>query len=84
MRDARGELMIHSLRAFSGINSLLEDKQIGLVWAIQSMISHKIANVCLEIEASELAGVVDRPGAWPAFRAYGIELQSVLNNIIGV
>ena len=73
--------MIHSRRAFSGINSLLEDKQIGLVWAIQSILSHKIANVCLEIEASELVGVVNRPGAWPAFREYGIELQSVLNNI---
>ncbi|KAG2332536.1 hypothetical protein Bca52824_003716 [Brassica carinata] len=70
VRDARGEVLMHSRRrAFSGIHSLLEAKHFGLTWAIESMLSHKIVNVCLEIEASELVGVVKRPKAWPAFRA---------------
>lgn len=59
----------------------MEAKHIGLVWASESMIPHKVEKVCLEIEASELVGVASRPRAWHAFRAYGCELQKVLKDI---
>ncbi|CAN7116380.1 unnamed protein product, partial [Brassica rapa subsp. narinosa] len=35
--DYRGDVMLHSRRAFSGINSLSEAKHIGLLWALESM-----------------------------------------------
>lgn len=34
-----------------------------------------------ELEASELVGSINRPRAWPAFRAYGLELTEVLSNL---
>lgn len=70
--------MLHSRRAFSGINSLIEAKHVGLLWALESLGSHRIEKVYVEVEAPELVGVVERPGAWPSFRAYGRELHGVL------
>lgn len=38
-----------------------------------------VLRMCVvEVEASELVGVVERPGAWPSFRAYSRELHGVL------
>lgn len=67
VRNDRGEVMLHSRRAFSGINSLQEAKHVGLLWAIESMGSHRLENVCVEVEAPELVGVVERPGVWASF-----------------
>ncbi|KAF3600948.1 hypothetical protein F2Q69_00037857 [Brassica cretica] len=81
VRNWRGEVLIHSRRVFKGFDSLLEARHIGLIWAIESMASHKLKKVCFEVEASELVGVVKRPLAWPAFRAYGTELAKLLSKI---
>lgn len=78
VRDDKGEVVLHSRRAFSGIDSLIEAKHTGLLWALESLGSHRIERVCVEVEAPELVGVVERPGAWPSYRAYGRELQVVL------
>lgn len=45
--DYRGDVMLHSRRAFSGINSLSEAKHIGLLWALESICSHRLENVCV-------------------------------------
>ena len=37
--------------------------------------------MCVEVEAPELVGVADRPGAWPSFRAYGCELRCALDKL---
>ena len=45
------------------------------------MNSHKVQKVCFELEDYELVGSVNKPKAWPAFRAYGEELRDVLNKV---
>lgn len=81
VRNTRGVVEIHSRRAFSGVNSLLEAKHFGLVWAIESVASHKLHKVIFEIEAPKLVGVITRPRAWPAFRGFGVEILGALRRV---
>ena len=81
VRDSRGVVELHSRRAFCGIDSLLEAKHLGLVWAIESIASHKINKVIFEVEAPELVGVTMRPRAWPAFRGFVAEILGVLQRL---
>ncbi|XP_018487613.1 uncharacterized protein LOC108858142 [Raphanus sativus] len=78
-----GETMLHSRRAFNGVESLVEARRLGMIWTIESMTHHRLQNVTFEVEAYELVGVVNRPKAWPAFRAYGLEIRNVLSMIAG-
>ncbi|CAN6849165.1 unnamed protein product [Brassica oleracea var. botrytis] len=41
----------------------------------------RLQHVIFELEALELVGSINRPRAWPAFRAYGLELTEVLSNL---
>ncbi|XP_018479119.1 uncharacterized protein LOC108850033 [Raphanus sativus] len=81
VRNAEGSTVLHSRRAFNGAQSVLEAKRLGLIWAVESMTSHRLHKVTLEIECPELEGAVNRPKEWPAYRGYGVELEHVLNNI---
>lgn len=47
------------------------------------MSSHRLHQVVLETEATDLVGAVMRPKAWPAFRYQGIELRKALKRING-
>lgn len=38
--------------------------------------------VTFELEDCELVGAVNRPKAWPDFRAYRVELHDVLANVV--
>lgn len=53
----------------------------GLIWTVESMISHKLHKITFDVESSELAGAVNRLRAWPAFRGMGVELGEALSNI---
>ncbi|CAN6974594.1 unnamed protein product [Brassica rapa subsp. trilocularis] len=81
VRDSRGVVQLHSRRAFSGIDSLVEAKHLALVWAIESMAFHKINKVFFEVEAPDLVGAITRTRAWPAFRGYGAEILEVLQRL---
>ena len=81
VRNNSGDAMLHSRRAFNGVPSLLEAKRLGLIWAVESMVSHRVPNVSFEIEASELVGSLNRPNAWPAFRAYSMVITEVLRKV---
>ncbi|CAN6803503.1 unnamed protein product [Brassica oleracea] len=81
VRDSREVVQLHSRRAFSGIDSLVEAKHLALVWAIESMAFHKINKVFFEVEAPDLVGAITRPRAWPAFRGYGAEILEVLQRL---
>lgn len=81
VRSSDGATLLHSRRAFNGVPSLLEARRLALIWAAESMGAHKIANVSFEMEDSEVVGVVNKPKAWPALRAYGEELREVLGQI---
>lgn len=72
-------MILHSRRAFGGMCSMIEAKHFGLLWAMESMCSHKVQKICFEVEAPELVGAVVKPIAWPAFRAYGKELGEALS-----
>ena len=81
VRNSEGETLLHSRRTINGVSSLLEARRLGLIWAAESMNSHKLQKVCFELEDYELVGSVNKPKAWPAFRAYGEELRDVLNKV---
>lgn len=81
VRDCRGVVKLHSRRAFRGVNSLLEAKHLGVVWTVESMVSHKINKVLFEVEAPELVGVITKPRDWPAYRGFGSEILKVLQRI---
>lgn len=81
VRDYDGKTLFHSRRAFNGVSSMMEAKRLSLIWAVESMKSHKVDRVTFELEASELVGSINRPKAWPAYRAYGEELREMLNTI---
>lgn len=67
VRNGDEETMLHSRCAFNGVESLVEARRLGMIWAIESMTHHRLQNVTFEVEACELVGVVNRPKAWPAF-----------------
>lgn len=81
VRNNEGGAILHSRRAFNGASSLIEAKRLGFIWAVESMISHKMHKVTFDVESSELAGVVNKPKAWPAFRGMGVEFGEALSNI---
>ncbi|WZZ27985.1 hypothetical protein YC2023_011386 [Brassica napus] len=68
VRNSEGDTMLHSRRDFNGVSSLLEARRLGLIWAAESMNSHKLQKVSFELEDYELVGSVNRPKAWPAFQ----------------
>ncbi|CAN7049241.1 unnamed protein product [Brassica oleracea var. botrytis] len=81
VRNEHGDVLLHSRRAFGNVNSLAEGRFLGLMWAIESMASHRLHKVIFETEAMDLVGVVLRPKAWPAFRYQGTELRNALEKI---
>lgn len=81
VRNSEGVTVLHSRRAFSGVLSLLEAKRLGLVWAAESMLSHKIQRVRFEVEDWEVVGAVNRPKAWPAYRSHGGEIREIMSKI---
>lgn len=78
LRDEVGMVLIHSRRAFSHILSLQDASLFSLVWAVESMVSHKLCKVVFAFEDSVLVGAVNRPKAWPSFRFHSMEVLSVL------
>ncbi|XP_013690321.2 uncharacterized protein LOC106394286 [Brassica napus] len=81
VKNSEGETLLHSIRDINGVSSLLETRRLGLIWAAESMNSHRLQKVCFELEDYELVGSVNKPKAWPALRAYGEELRDALNKV---
>ncbi|KAG2255597.1 hypothetical protein Bca52824_074891 [Brassica carinata] len=51
VRNEHGECLIHSRRAFGNVNSLADGRFLGLMWAIESMTSHRLHQVIFDIES---------------------------------
>lgn len=81
LRDENGLVLLHSRRSFSGIATLAEANFQGLMWAIESMNSHKISKVIFASEALELVKAINRPQAWPSFQFY---ISEINNGLIGI
>lgn len=81
LRDEKGEVLFHSRRAFSNIISRHDVKLVSLLWAIDSMGSHRLNHVFVATEDSDLIGSVLRPKAWPSFRLQRDLILNVLSRI---
>jgi len=81
LRNDRGNVLMHSRRAFSNISSFLEAQFLSIVWAVESMVSHHVNRVVFGVEAAVLVGVLNRPQAWPSFRFQSSEILLALNGI---
>ncbi|KAG7551463.1 Zinc knuckle CX2CX4HX4C [Arabidopsis thaliana x Arabidopsis arenosa] len=51
---------------------------IGLMWAIESMRSHRVENVIFGLQVESLVKAINRPIAWPSFRYQSMEAGLVL------
>ncbi|CAL9221313.1 unnamed protein product [Arabidopsis halleri] len=78
LRNDLGNVLLHSRRAFTNINSLMEAHFLSIVWAIESMVSHRINRVIFGVESAVLVGVMNRPQAWPSFKYQSSEIMEVL------
>lgn len=81
LRGENGDVLLHSRRAFTNIRSRDEAKRISVVWAIESVISHRVNHVFFALEDLELVGAVLKPNMWPSFRYQTMELLSLLSLI---
>ncbi|KAG5378349.1 hypothetical protein IGI04_026191 [Brassica rapa subsp. trilocularis] len=75
------KVLLHSRRVFSSVTSLAEARHLALIWAIESMASHRLNKVIFETEDEDLVGAVKRPRAWPSYRAYAMEIKTALSNM---
>lgn len=61
--------------------SIMDAKFLGIMWAVESMVSHHVHKIIFETEALELVRAVLRPKAWPAYRYQESELRKSLVKI---
>uniref|UniRef100_A0A1J3J7Y2 Putative mitochondrial protein n=1 Tax=Noccaea caerulescens TaxID=107243 RepID=A0A1J3J7Y2_NOCCA len=80
LRDGMGKVLLHSRRAWPGVNSKSDCSFKCLTWAAESMISHGVRRVVFASEDSDLVGALNRPIAWPSFRLETSDLYHVLTN----
>ncbi|KAG7542876.1 Ribonuclease H domain [Arabidopsis thaliana x Arabidopsis arenosa] len=81
LRNDLGNVLMHSRRTFTNINSLVEAHFLSIVWAVESMVSHRINRVIFGVESAVLKGVMNRPQAWPSFKYQASEIMEVLKVI---
>ncbi|CAG7860223.1 unnamed protein product, partial [Brassica rapa] len=82
LRNARGEVLLHSRRSFGAVGSKDEAYFLCLAWAIESMLSHKCGKVYFVLEGGNLVNAINRPKAWPSFMFKVIEIRRLLRNFL--
>lgn len=80
--DAGGTTLLHGRRSFSGVTSKEEAYFLSLVWAIESMISHKCLKVYFVLEWRMLVNAINRPKAWPSFKFKVAETRHLLGELL--
>lgn len=63
LRDSRGTILLHSRRSFSRVRSKAEAYFLSVVWAVESMVSHKCQQVYFAFEWGLLVNAINRPRA---------------------
>ena len=81
LRDSEGKVLLHSRRAFTGLNNLKELKFQVLMWAIDSMVSYRLNRVIFAVDDDMIVGAVTRPKAWPSFKAMRADILFGLRKI---
>lgn len=67
VRDHQGHVILHSRRALDRSWRREEVELQSLLWAVESMNSHKFSKIIFAFEYADLFGVITRPRAWPSF-----------------
>ncbi|XP_018443455.1 uncharacterized protein LOC108815310 [Raphanus sativus] len=82
LKDTRGMTLLHSRRSFTGVWSKEEAYFLSLLWAVESMISHKCQRVYFALEWRMLANAINRPHAWPSFKFKVAEIRCLLGELL--
>ncbi|KAG2265612.1 hypothetical protein Bca52824_072691 [Brassica carinata] len=82
LRNASGEVLLHSRRCFGAVGSKDEAYFLSLAWAIESMFSHKCWKVYFVLEGGNLVNAINRPKAWPSFIFKVIEIKRLLREFL--
>ncbi|XP_013705040.1 uncharacterized protein LOC106408899 [Brassica napus] len=82
LRNASGEVLLHSRRSFGAVGSKDEAYFLSLAWAIESMFSHKCWKVYFVLEGGNLVNAINRPKAWPSFIFKVIEIKRLLREFL--
>lgn len=81
LRNHRGMVLLHSRKCFSNCVSLDDAKRQTFVWAIESMVSHKVYKVIFASDAVKLIKALERPQAWPSFSFQVSKIKPWLSRI---
>ncbi|KAG7595232.1 hypothetical protein ISN45_Aa01g039400 [Arabidopsis thaliana x Arabidopsis arenosa] len=82
VRDALGKVLLHSRRAFGGLQNRQEVLLQSITWAMDSMHSHKLNRVIFATEGGDLVSAFHRPKAWPSFSFQVSEIRNFLEKIL--
>lgn len=73
-------VLLYSRRAFLSINVKQDTQFLGLMWAIESMRSHRVENVIFALQEEVLVKAIIRPVAWPSYRYQSMEAGLALKS----
>ncbi|KAG2306143.1 hypothetical protein Bca52824_025891 [Brassica carinata] len=82
LSDLGGTTLFHSCRSFTGVWSKEEAYFLSLVWAVESMISHKCQRVYFSLEWKMLVNAINRPKAWPSFKFKVSETRRLFGKLL--
>ena len=74
-------VLLHSRRSFAGIKTKDEARFKVMLWAAESMKSHRQTKIIMAGEFSELFGAVQRPEVWPSFLFQGTKIKRELSGV---
>ncbi|KAF8077161.1 hypothetical protein N665_1059s0009 [Sinapis alba] len=81
VRDARGDVLMHSRKAFFNLSHINEARMRSLIWSIEIMKCHRLNKVIFALEDSMIVGMVTRPRAWPSFKSQTKEILYSLSKL---
>lgn len=67
LRDAEGNVKLHSCRGFSQTNSIVESQLFSIFWTLDCLKYHRVDKIVFGVEASDFVDAINRPRAWPSF-----------------
>ncbi|KAG7590171.1 hypothetical protein ISN44_As07g023610 [Arabidopsis suecica] len=74
LRDERGKVLFHSRRSFANILCKSDAVLRCVLWAMESMKSHRVDKIIFSFQDKTLVDAVNRPRAWPSFKAQSMAL----------
>lgn len=75
-------MLLHSRRSFGSVGSKDEALFLSVLWAMESLVSHRCLKVHFSFEGSALVNAINRPKAWPSFKFKVTEIRYILGNFL--